>query len=104
MATRRRRVVWTPGAQAALKEAIEYVAADSPGNARELLARLLDTAASLTELGERGRRVSEHDSPFVREMLVRPYRLIYRVRDDTIEIIAVLHQRRSFERWRRGGS
>jgi plasmid stabilization system protein ParE len=37
----------------------------------------------------------------IREILVSSYRLIYRVRDDTIEIIAVLHQRRSFERWRR---
>ncbi len=101
MAARRRRVAWTPGARQALEEAIEYVAADSPATGRELLDRVLDAAASLSELGERGRRVEEYDDPSVRELLVHPYRLLYRVRDEVVEIIALLHQRRSFERWHR---
>ena len=102
MAARRRRVVWTVGARRALDEAVGYVSEDSPARARDLLIRVLDAAASLVALGERGRIVDEYDDPTVRQLLVEPYRLLYRVRDDQIDVIGLIHQRRAFDNWRRG--
>ena len=77
MGTRRRRVVWARRAQEALDQAIGYVAIDSPGDARSLLTRVLDKAASLDELSERGSPVAELEDDTYRELLVDPYRLIY---------------------------
>lgn len=104
MAPRHRRVVWTVGARVALGEAIAYVAGEAPGRARALLERVLHSAASLADLSERGRIVPESDDPAVRELLVRPYRLLYRVNPGEVQIIALLHERRSFDHWCRGGT
>lgn len=43
---------------------------------------------------ESGRVVPEFERPDLRELIESPYRLIYRVRADTIEVIAVVHLRR----------
>jgi plasmid stabilization system protein ParE len=67
-----------------------------------LLTRLLEAAGGLAELSDRGRVVPELGDPVLRELLVDPYRLLYEVHADDVQVVALLHQRREFERWRRG--
>ena len=50
MATRRRPVVWTPSAQAALDGALEYITQESLEGAQRVLRTTLDLAASLETL------------------------------------------------------
>ena len=103
MGPRRRRVVWARRASEALDHAIAYVAHDSPDTARSLLSRVLDKAASLDEFSERGSPVGELEDDAYRELLVDPYRLIYRVDETSVIIVALLHQRQDIIRWRRRG-
>jgi plasmid stabilization system protein ParE len=44
---------------------------------------------SLATLSERGRIVAEYQDPAVRELIVRRYRLIYRVRLD--RVLRIIH-------------
>lgn len=101
MGSRHRRIVWTRAAAAALDEAIGFVAEDSPRNAVTLLNRVLDAAASLSSLADRGAPIPEIDDPTVRQLLPDPYRLIYRVQPDQVTILTVLHQRRDVALWSR---
>lgn len=48
-------------------------------------------ALSLKGLANRGRVVPEENDPNIRELFVQSYRLIYRVRDDEVQIINFLH-------------
>jgi plasmid stabilization system protein ParE len=80
------------------------VAQDSPQNARRLLSDLLDGAASLAEFSERGRQIPELLGTGVRELLIYPYRLMYEVPGSRVVVVALLHQRRDFERWQRSVS
>lgn len=75
MATRRRPVVWTPSAQAALDGALEYIAQESLEGAQRVLHATLDLATSLETLSERGRIVPELDDPSVREVFVYSYHI-----------------------------
>jgi plasmid stabilization system protein ParE len=43
-----------------------------------------------------GRRVPEYDDPNIREIIEPPYRLIYRIKIDQIDILAVIHGARRF--------
>lgn len=88
MAFRRREVVWALRARQALEDALTYVAQDSPQNASNLAARVIERADSLAEFSERGRIVPELDDPSLRELLVNPYRLLYEVHERQ-----VLHSR-----------
>ena len=77
-----------------------FVAQDSPDSARSLLEQIFSVAQSLSGLSERGRVVPEWADPAIREVFVSRYRLMYRVTSDSIQMIAVVHGARDFERWR----
>ena len=87
------KVVWTPGARRRLKEIEVYIAKDSPQAAREMAVRLLRRAQTLSEPPLMGRRLADYADDDVRELLERPYRLIYRVKPGVIEVITLLHYR-----------
>lgn len=100
-----REVVWTFRALQDVETIADYIARDSPGYAASLVARLVHAARSLVETSERGRVVPELGDPSIRELIVRPYRLVYRVGEQRIEVLAVIHGRREFRRaWSEGGA
>ena len=101
MAAGHREVVWSQRARDALDEAVAYVWKDAPERARQLLERILNAAATLDRLSDRGCVVPELADPTYRELLVRPYRLIYDARERIIVIVALLHEARDFATWRR---
>ena len=100
MAARVRAVVWAESAQDALDEVIEYIAQDSRQAALQVLDAALGAGASLATLSERGRIVPELNDPVIREILVFRYRLLYRVEDERVLIVAFLHGARDFATWR----
>jgi plasmid stabilization system protein ParE len=80
---------------AGLAEAVEYIARDSPSYAASLAVRADRAASSLSEFPHRGRLVREYHDPAVREIFVgKSYRLIYRVEEHTLSIIAFVHTAR----------
>jgi toxin ParE1/3/4 len=101
MAARVRDVVWAESARDALDEVITYIAHDSPQAAVQVLDAALQAAASLSTLTERGRIVPELNNPAIRETFVFRYRLMYRVEDATVVVVAFVHGARDFARWRR---
>ena len=100
MGRRRRAVVWTSEALRQIDEALAYVAQDAPSAAEQLLLKILDAGASLSILSERGRAVPEWRAGSIREILVDPFRLLYDVRETKVIVLAVLHQRQDFARFR----
>lgn len=94
------RVLWTETAARDLKELVASIAAGSPGNAPRVLARLQERAAALEAHPAGGRVVPELASFGLRawrELIVKPYRLIYRVDGDRVYVPAVLDGRRDLE-------
>jgi toxin ParE1/3/4 len=97
-ATRRRlRIRWSEAAAVDLEEIATYVAADSPLDARKLIATLKAKTDSLARMPERGRVVPELAYFGIRtwrELIVRPYRIIYRIAAGSVYVMAVLDGRR----------
>jgi plasmid stabilization system protein ParE len=104
VAPRSRRVVWATAARTALDEVVEYIARDSRESALKVLTRALETAESLSALPERGRVVPELSDPAIRELFVHRYRMLYRIFDDVVVVVAFLHGARDFAAWRRSQS
>ncbi len=101
MVARPRNVVWTESGQLALDEVLTDIVGDSPDGAVRVLVRALEVAGSLATLSDRGRVVPEVGDVTLREMFVYRYRLLYRVRDERVVIVALLHGARDFNKWRR---
>jgi plasmid stabilization system protein ParE len=88
------RVEWTELASGMLDEAMAYIAQDRPETAIEWLEAILDAASSLADFPEQGRVAPEANREDVRELILAPYRLIYRLEADAVYIALVTHSRR----------
>lgn len=87
------KVYWAQEARSRLKEIEAYIAKDSPQGAKRVIDRLLRRSQQLTSLPKSGRLFQEYQEADVRELLERPFRIIYRVVGDRIEILTVMHYR-----------
>lgn len=97
---RRFQVTWAQTALRDAEEILDFLRAESPAAARKLLARLRRKAATLETLPHRGRRLPELEDlhlPDFREVQEPPYRMIYRIDDEDITVLAVLDSRRQLE-------
>jgi toxin ParE1/3/4 len=89
------RIVWTASAIRDLVSLRNYIAGNNASAAEGQVKRILTAVAGLTAFpgsGRPGRR------PETRELVVgkTPYLVAYRVKDETIEVLRVLHSR---QRW-----
>jgi toxin ParE1/3/4 len=91
-----RTVVWSETAWHDLEQVADYIARDSRHYAATFVREVRDAARSPGTLAERGRVVPELDDPTVRELLVRRYRLMYRLTETSVQVIAFVHGARDF--------
>jgi len=100
MAKHRFRVQWAEAAARDLEELVSFIAMDSELDADRVLSRLEARSATLESSPGRGRLVPElarFGMRTWRELVVRPYRLIYRIEGDTVNVLAVFDGRRDLE-------
>ena len=91
------RVTWSSEALDDVEAIAEYIERDSPVYARAVVQKILATTRKLQRFPRAGRTVPELDDDAIRELLVYSYRIIYRVRDQTVLVAAVIHGRRELE-------
>ena len=85
------RLVWSPEAVEDIEAIAAYIERDSPHYARVVASRLVETAESIPDFPEIGRVVPEAGDPNLRERFVYSYRLIYRLEQQRILVLAVIH-------------
>jgi toxin ParE1/3/4 len=93
-------VKWTDTAEHDLDAIIGFIAADSIDEAIKILDKMRKKALGLNVLPERGRIVPElKDQGIIlyREMILTPWRIIYRISGYTVYVLAVLDARRNLE-------
>jgi len=93
-------IKWAAGAQSDLKQIIDHIAVDSPENALRVLKKLREKASSLYTLPDRGRIVPELKDQGIhiyKEIIVPPWRIIYRISDTDVFVLSVIDSRRNIE-------
>ena len=87
---------WTDRAQDDLAAIHAFIEINSPHFAGVIVRRLLHAVDRLQDFPQSGRSVPEYSSPEVREVVLRPYRIVYRiVSEQEIHILTVHHGARS---------
>ncbi len=93
-------VIWSETSEKDLTGIVEYIAADSPSNAFEIFKEIKQKASRLYTFPDRGRIVPElKDQGIVlyRELIVPPWRIIYRISKKAVYILSVLDSRQNVE-------
>lgn len=89
-----RRLVWSDQALADLKAIKDYIVRESPRGAKSVVLAIEEAADRLVDFPFAHRAIPELQDPERRETFVYEYRLMYRVEDDCIRILRVVHGRR----------
>jgi len=93
-------IIWADVAENDLREIIEYIAIESPGNALKILKKIKQKTSSLYTLPERGRIVPELQDQGIllyRELIIPPWRIIYRISKIKVYVLSVLDARQNVE-------
>jgi toxin ParE1/3/4 len=85
------RVHWTDNAVEHLVNICEYIASNSPTYAQNMVDKITRRSVQIAAQLLSGRKVAEYDAMDVRELIEPPYRIIYRIKQDQIDVLAVMH-------------
>jgi toxin ParE1/3/4 len=85
------KVHWTATALDRLLTIYEYIAKDSPMYAQRMVDRLTRRSEQVGIYPQSGRMVPEYEMEDIREVIEKPYRLIYRTKTGQVDILTVLH-------------
>ena len=85
------KVHWTDTAEGHLGALYAYIAQDSPEYAKGMVDRLTRRSQQIADFPFSGRRVPEYDIQEIREVIEGPYRIIYHIKPDQIDVLAVIH-------------
>ena len=89
-------LVWSPIALDDLHHIVRFIARDNPDHAMSFGYELISKTERLREFPEFGRVVPEYQNSIIREIIFRPYRIVYRANHEKkrCEIARVWHSAR----------
>ncbi|MBI4006836.1 MAG: type II toxin-antitoxin system RelE/ParE family toxin [Gammaproteobacteria bacterium] len=82
---------WTPHSIADLRAIHDYIAEDSHENALRMIDRLTSREDQIIAFPQSGRMVPETEREDIREIIEAPYRIIYHVLPECIDVLTVMH-------------
>lgn len=93
-------VRWSETSEKDLINIMEYIAQDSPSIAYEKFQEIKEKASCLYSSPDRGRVVPELQEQGIiiyRELIIPPWRIIYRIAKKSIYVLSVLDSRQNVE-------
>ena len=88
------RVFWTDAALNQLEAIRDYLEQTSSDYARRAVERLINRSEQLAAFPRSGRMVPEYEIDDVRQVIESSYRIIYLIKENQVEVLAVIHTSR----------
>ena len=85
------KVHWTDNAISHLVDIYEYIAHSSPMYAKRMVDKITRRSEQIVDFPRSGRIVPEYKVNDMREMVEKPYRIIYRIKPEQIDVLTVIH-------------
>jgi len=89
------KVNWTDTAEGHLDAIYAYISVDSMEYAKRMVDRITRRSQQIADFPFSGRKVPEYDKDQIREIIEEPYRIIYHIKPDQIDVVAVIHGARN---------
>ena len=88
---------WSEESLEDIESIATYIEKDSPIYAKSVVSKFFEKAEILKDFTELGRTVPEFNDINIREIFVYSYRLIYKITEDTVLFVAIVHGKRLLE-------
>ena len=86
-----KKIIWSPKAADNLEEICIFIGEDSEFYARIFAQQIIDEIEKIPNFPKAGRIVPEYRRKDLREKIFQSYRIVYRIKPDAIEIVAIVH-------------
>ncbi len=86
-----KKIIWSPRAANNLEDICNYIAKDSEYYASLVAKRIIAILEAIPQFPYSGRIVPEYQDTNLREKFYKHYRIIYRIKEYAIEIVAIYH-------------
>lgn len=90
-------IIWTETALNDIDNIAEYISIESVFYAKQFVQKIFSSADRLKKFPQIGKLVPELPGYSYREILLKRYRIIYRIHSDIVYIISVHHSSRLLE-------
>ena len=90
-------LIWSEEALEDIDSIATYIEKDSSVYAKAVVSKVFEKVEMLKDFSQMGRIVPELNQDNLRELFIYSYRLIYKISNNTILIIAVIHGKRLIE-------
>jgi toxin ParE1/3/4 len=90
-------IKWSPMAASHFEEICGYIAKDSRHYAVLFAKKIVSIIKTIPQFPKAGRIVPEYNDENLREKIYENYRIVYRIKDEIIEIVAIYHGARQLE-------
>ena len=84
------KLIWSPESIKDLEHIYEYIAQDSEYYAKLFMAKVIETIEKIPDFPKSGRIVPEYETEGIRERIYKGYRIVYRLKKESIEIVTVV--------------
>ncbi|NHZ72471.1 MAG: type II toxin-antitoxin system RelE/ParE family toxin [Aquificales bacterium] len=89
------KVHWTNTAIEHLLAIYEHISQNSPLYAQRMVDRLTRRSEQIAAFPKSGRKLPEYEAGDIREVIEKPYRIIYRIKSEQIDVLAVIYSTRA---------
>lgn len=91
------KIRWSPRAASNFEEVCNYIAKDSEVYATIFAKKIDSIIKSIPQFPKAGRIVPEYGDEDIREKIYENYRIVYRIKGEFIEIVAICHGAKQLE-------
>ncbi len=90
-------VIWSEPAKTDLRSIHDFIAHDSRHYAKKVTQDIREKTDLLDQLPNLGKTVPEVRDEKIRELSVYSYRIIYKIQDQSVFVLAVVHKRKDLK-------
>lgn len=93
-------IIWSDRSLTDLRAINDFIARDSPMYAGRQIERLISKVEQTSLMPTRGHPVHEHPDSGLREVHEGGYRIIYRLSQDEMQIVTLIHMKQDMDKGR----
>ena len=86
-----RTIRWSPRAATDFEDICAYIARDSERYAKLFAMKIFKLIEEIPKFPRAGRVVPEYADENIRERIYENYRIVYRLKKDAVEVVAIRH-------------
>ncbi len=91
------KIRWSLRAVSNLEDTCEYIAKDSEHYSALFARKIISLVKSIPQFPIAGRKVPEYNDENLRERIYKEYRIVYRLKSDAVEVVAICHGAKSLD-------